>query len=172
MYRLYFLMAFAVALSINVSGQTLPQHLDKRLPPGAQATMNSGTEKAIVARQQAYLDALRKRDAAAIGQFFSDDYTYTGASGQFMTKAERLDSFKSTNAPPVSLDFTDLKVHIYGDTAVVTGHVTSQVGPNGQAIDQRSIWVWANQGGTWRIVAGQSTSVGAAQPATQPEKKP
>jgi ketosteroid isomerase-like protein len=85
-----------------------------------------------------------------------------------MTKAERLDSFKSTNPPPASLDFTDLRVHIYGDTAVLTGHVTSQAGPNGQAIDQRAIWVWANQGAAWLIVAGQSTSVVAARP----EKKP
>jgi ketosteroid isomerase-like protein len=167
MYRLYFLMAFAIALSINISGQTPAPQPDKGLPPGAQATMSSSTEKDVMAREQAYLDALRKRDAAAIGQFFSDDYTYTGVNGQFMTKTERLDSFKST-PPPTSLDFTDLKAHIHGDTAVVTGRVKSATGPNGQAIDQRAIWVWANQGGTWRIVAGQSTSIVPAQP----EKKP
>ena len=120
------------------------------------------TAQAVEARQRAYLDALHKRDTAAIGQFFADDYTYTSVDGKFMTKAQRLENIKST-PPPASLDFTDLKVHIYGDTAVVTGRVTSAVGPNGQAINNRTIWVWVKQGGTWRLVAAQNTNIAPAQ---------
>jgi uncharacterized protein (TIGR02246 family) len=119
------------------------------------------TAQAVEARQRAYLDALHKRDPAAIGQFFADDYTYTGVDGQFMTKAQRLESIKRT-PPPASLDFTDLKVHVYGDTAVVTGHVTSAAGPNGQAINNRTIWVWVKQGGTWRLAAAQNTNIAPA----------
>jgi uncharacterized protein (TIGR02246 family) len=122
---------------------------------------SADTAQAVESRLRAYLDALRKNDAAALAQLFADDYTYTGVEGKFVTKAQRLENFKST-PPPATLEFSDLKVHVYGDTAVVTGHVTSQAGPNGQPINQRSVWVWVKQGGTWRLVAGQSTNIGPA----------
>ena len=120
------------------------------------------TAQAVEARQRAYLDALHKRDTAAIGQFFADGYTFTDVNGNFMSKAQRLESIKSS-PPPASLAFTDLKVRIYGDTAVVTGRVTSAVGPNGQALNNRTIWVWVKQGGTWRLVAAQNTNIAPAQ---------
>ena len=120
------------------------------------------TAQAVEARQRAYLDALHKRDTAAIGQFFADDYTFTDVNGNFMSKAQRLESIKST-PPPASLDFTDLKTRVYGDTALVTGRVTSAVEPNGKALNNRTIWIWRKEGGIWRLVAAQNTNITPTQ---------
>ncbi len=116
----------------------------------------------VEARQRAYLEALHTHDMTAIGKFFADDYSYTGVDGQLMTKAQRLDNMKS-NPPPTSLNFTALKVRVYGDTAVVTGHVTSAVGPNGQALNNQAMWVWSKRGGTWLLVAAQNTAIAPAK---------
>ncbi len=128
----------------------------------AKKSTVTDTAQDVLARQQAYLDALHKRDSAAIGLFFADDFTFTDDNGQVLTKAQRLERMKST-PPPASLDFTDLKVRVYGDTALVMGHVTSAAGPNGQAINNRTMWVWTKQGGTWLLVAAQNTKIAPAQ---------
>ena len=133
-------------------------HPRRRADPEHQA----GAVREVEARQRAYLDVIRKRDLEAIGQFFADDYTYTSENGVFMTKAQRLEAIK-TNPRPASIDFKDLKVRVYGDTAVVTGRVMSEASPDGQAINNRTMWVWVKQGGTWRLVAVQGTRNAAAQ---------
>ena len=169
MRRLIFIAALVICASPLALGQTPAAQTGRSTVTSLQG---GNTEQAVIARLQAFRDALRKRDNAALAPFYTDDYVIITANGQMETKAQRLETLKS-NPPPASIDFTDLKVRLYGDTAVVTGHATSQAEGGGRALNERVTWVWVKQGGTWRLANGQITTIAPAQSATQQmEKKP
>ncbi len=165
MKRKLFAAALLVAAAQFAAGQTP----DKPAQTAGEKVALAEAEQAVSARVQEFLAALRKGDAEALTSLYADDYTITNDTGDVQTKAQRLEWVKANTARLSTLDFQNLKTQVYGDTAVVTGHATS----TGDAINSRIIQVWVKQGGTWRLVAGQTTVIAPAQPATLPaEKKP
>ena len=53
----------------------------------------------------------------------------------------------------------DVKVRLYGDTAIVTGRTTVTSGETGQVVQLRFTDVCVRRDGRWRIVASQATRV-------------
>ena len=144
-----------------------PATQDAQQKPAGEKVGMASAEQAVNGRVRDFLAAIRKGDEAALAPFYTDDYTVTTETGDVQTKAQRLEWVKANAARLSTLEYQDLKTRVYGDTAVVTGHAT------GGAINSRMIQVWVRQGGTWRLAAGQTTAIVAAQPATPPgEKKP
>jgi ketosteroid isomerase-like protein len=166
MRRILAIATLLVAAAQLAAGQT-PEKPTQ--PAGEQVGMSSA-EQAVNGRVSAFLEALRKGDEAALTSIYADDYTVTTEAGGVLTKAQRLEWVKANTARLSTLDFQDLKTRVYGDTAVVTGRATS----TGDAkINSRMIQVWVKQGDTWRLAAGQNTTIAPAQSATPPaEKKP
>lgn len=154
------ILSFAVML-IAVSIPALSQTTTSQPGQGGAA------EQAVTARVREFLAALRKGEEATLAPFYADDYSVTVANGTAQTKAQRLEWVKANAARMRALDYQDLKVQVYGDTAVVTGHATGSA-EGAAPINSRFIQVWVKQGGTWRMVAGQITDI-APPPA---EKKP
>lgn len=166
MKRLLLAAVLLVAAATFAAGQTP----DKPAQPAGEKVGMASAEQAVNGRVSAFLDALRKGDAEALALIYSDDYTVTTEAGGVLTKVQRLEWVKANAARLSTLDFQDLKTRVYGDTAVVTGRATS----TGDAkINSRMIQVWIKQGDTWRLAAGQNTTIDPAQSATPPaEKKP
>jgi len=86
------------------------------------ANPDSKTEKEVLATLDVYKQALLKRDAAALSKVLSDDLTYTHSSNLHQDKTAVLESLKGTSFQE-AIDYKDLKVRQYGNTAVVTGDV-------------------------------------------------
>lgn len=149
MKRVLTLAAMLIAASIPALCQTTS-------PKAARA--GGAAEQAVTARVQDFLAALRKADEAALGQLYADDYTVTTAAGGVQTKAERIAWAKANAAQLSGLAYQDLKVRVYGETAVVTGRATSST----DQINSRFIQVWVRQGRDWRLVAGQITNIAQA----------
>jgi ketosteroid isomerase-like protein len=72
--------------------------------------------------------------------------------------------------PETTLEMSDLKVRVYGDTGVATGtSKASWVSDGVRTTDQdRFIDVFAKRKGKWYLVAGQTTRISREQ---QPVKK-
>ena len=153
MKRLLFVAAMLVTASAPALGHPPPR------------PSQGGDVQAVAARVREFRDALRKGDEAALASIYADDYSIANDTGEVQTKAQRLEWVKANTARLSGLDFQDLKVRVYGDAAVVTGRATSTT----DGLNSRIIQVWVRQGGVWRLVAGQTTAIGPAQPA---EKKP
>ncbi|HEX7312538.1 MAG TPA: nuclear transport factor 2 family protein [Pyrinomonadaceae bacterium] len=70
--------------------------------------------------QREIMDAIRDRDAKALERILSDDFVYRSPEGE----VNRADFIKNVNALPgriVSVEGKDLRVRIFGETAVMTG---------------------------------------------------
>ena len=86
------------------------------------AKPDAKTEKEVLAAMDAYKQGLIKKDAAALSKVLSDDLIYTHSSNLHEDKAAVLESLKKP-ATTEAIDFKNLSVRVYGNTAVVVGDV-------------------------------------------------
>jgi ketosteroid isomerase-like protein len=126
------------------------------------------TEKEIMATMDAYKQALLKRDPAALSKVLSDDLTYTHSSNLHQDKAAVLKAL-SGNSFQEAIDFKDLKVRVYGNTAVVSGDVDFTNNTAGVVsvakLNITHVLVKGSQG--WQMVARQATRYPDPAPAAK-----
>ncbi|MFB3815617.1 MAG: nuclear transport factor 2 family protein [Terriglobales bacterium] len=112
-----------------------------------------------------YLDQSRQASLRGDASFFetnlADDYQRVNPQGQSLTKAEFVDSIKSGDARFQSIDVKDVKVRVYGNTAVVNSSADVKGTNKGQDISgtYRTTRVFVNRGGKWQEVSFQATRV-------------
>jgi ketosteroid isomerase-like protein len=122
-------------------------------------------EQVIRERLRAWDEAFKQRDVQAIGQFLTDDFKLTDATGAVLTKAEYLMSV--VKSPEFGRDIPyaseDVKVVINGNSATVTGRSAVKGRGRGRAQafagTYRFTDRWVNQNGTWRAAETRATSV-------------
>ena len=113
-----------------------------------------------------YRQALKQLDTTALDRIWADDYFFTNAKGELVTKAQRLANLKSGATAFDSIDVYDdeTAMHVYGDVVVVGSRVALKARYGGEATsgDFRSLHVWVKRAGRWQMVANQLTRI--AQP--------
>jgi ketosteroid isomerase-like protein len=104
--------------------------------------------------------ALVAADVAAIDRLYSADYT-SAVSSTFRTKAEVIADLKSGTLKVEANSNDETNVRVYGNTAVVTGKMTSKVHDRAGDTSGQSYFtrVWVNQMGHWRLVANHQSRV-------------
>ena len=134
------------------------------------ATPDAKTEKEIMAALNVYKQAIIKikKDATALQKVLSDDLVYTHSSNLHQDKAALIESLKG-NAVTEDIDFKDLKVRVYGNTAVVVGDVDFHLNTGGtQSVNHLNVMhvlVKGAQG--WQLVARQAVKYPDAAPAAK-----
>ena len=96
-----------------------------------------------------------------VERLLADDYLGISANGTLETKADELTRRRSGSLHITQLDLSDIKVRIYGDTAVVTSKA-DLVGKNGDRdISGRFRYtrVYSNRDGQWRIVSFEASRI-------------
>ena len=114
---------------------------------------------AIEIAHKAFNAALVKADVAALDKMIAETYVFTDPGGRVSTKTDVLGGFRSGAIKIQSQEVRDVKVHVYGNTAVETGELTSKAMRDGQDTSGtfRFTRVWVNRSGTWQTVAFQET---------------
>lgn len=122
----------------------------------------NGIEPAVLKLEQEWVDALIKVDIAKLEQLYADTLVYTHSSGSVDDKAKYLANLKAGGTKYVSIDREDIKVNVYGDTALVTCHALIKLKANGtdRTVDARMIHIYAKVKGRWQMVAHQTTKIG------------
>jgi len=105
--------------------------------------------------------AVVKGDVATLEKQTSDDYSLINMNGQMSGKAQMVNAFKTGQSKLTSDELSDMKVRVYGSTAVITGKadVKGMLGgkdATGQIMFTR---VYVKKGGQWQSVAFQQTRV-------------
>jgi ketosteroid isomerase-like protein len=97
---------------------------------------------------------MMENDPEAIGQFMADDWAIIGPDGSVGDKATFLGLVQSGELSHDVMESDDLRVRVYGDTAVVTAQGISGGMYRGQAFREveRSSCVFVRQEGRWRCV--------------------
>ena len=125
------------------------------------ATVFAGTpkedaKKAVLAAEQAYVDAMIKHDKAALEKLLADDLVYIHSSSKNETKAEVIQAVTSGSATYESIDFRDTTVRQYGDVVITNHKATIKTKQTGVA-NLLVTHVWAKNKGGWQFVSRQAS---------------
>ncbi len=104
-----------------------------------------------------------KRDKAYFERIEADEFIFTDSGGGITTKAEDVASLDKPAGEfkLVSYIVDEMKVFVYGKTAVVTGRTTTVSRGKDREITNKSRFtdVFVMRSGRWQIVAGHSSRI-------------
>ncbi|HYL16618.1 MAG TPA: nuclear transport factor 2 family protein [Terriglobales bacterium] len=135
--------------------------LSLSLAAGQQASKASGAEDQIKQLEQDWVQATIKEGAVAVDKYEADDIMSTDPSGRVTDKVQDKRDLSSGDLKFQSMEVSDLKVHVYGNTAVATGATTLKGTFKGQDISgkYRFTDTWVKRNGQWQVAASQGTKV-------------
>src|SRR5258708_39459453 len=84
----------------------------------SQAQQTGGTEKAVAALEQQWLEAQKTNNPDLLAPLLADKVVVTEADGKVTAKAETLATYKKTKWE--SAEYNDMKVKVFGKTAIAT----------------------------------------------------
>jgi ketosteroid isomerase-like protein len=133
------------------------------IPRQAQAVFphKDGTHKEIEGLELDWRQAQLTNNISVVDRLLADDYLGISANGTLETKADELTRRRTGSYHITQLDLSDIKVRIYGDTAVVTSKA-DVAGKNGDRdISGRFRYtrVYSNRMGQWRIVSFEASRI-------------
>lgn len=133
------------------------------VPARAQMGAAAGVEEQIKKMERDRAAAVVKGDVAAIEGLTSDDYTLINANGQLSDKAKTMNDIKTGVIKLTANEVSDLRVRVYGDTAVVTGKSSAKGTIGGRELKGPVMFtrVYVKKNGKWQSVAFQQTPVAA-----------
>ena len=118
-----------------------------------EASAQNHVEQEIKRLENEWLNSYLKGDKQTFERIVADDFTRTDESGKFATKAEEKELIQ---APPASVKASltneDIKVRVYGETAVVTGRIVSKV-QDSLNFQSRFTDTFVKRKGRWQVVA-------------------
>ena len=109
----------------------------------------------IVAMENLWNRAELNNDAHAVQLLLADDFVMTVAEGAVYNKTQTMASVADKSYRPETLKSSDMTVHSYGNTAVVTGAYYEKGTDNGKPWERRGRFTdtWMNLGGRWQCIA-------------------
>lgn len=142
--------------STKESGQT-----SGRGYTAVEQTFKENVEQQVKTLQEQGRQAALKGDTSFLEKYLADDYVGIGGNGQFRTKAEAIESYKSGALKYEAIDVRNQKIRTYGDTAIVNSEASVRLTLDGKPIsgDYRTTFVYVKRQGNWKQVAFQSTPV-------------
>lgn len=120
--------------------------------------------KIIEGLESEWRDAQLTDNIATLDRLLADDYLGISANGTLETKADVLATRRSGRLKITQMVLSDVKIRIYGDTAVVTSKVdlTGKNGDRDISGHYRYTRVYNFRAGQWRIVSFEASRVPAS----------
>lgn len=122
----------------------------------ADAAKAADTVKELDAKRFA---AQTRNDFDTLTSLLADDLVYTHSSAAVDGKTTFIDSMRSGRTKYESIEPVEVKVRVYGNTAIVNGMAKLAVTSNGQtnSFSLRYTDVWVLRDNKWQMVSWQST---------------
>jgi len=127
----------------------------------SRAQTTGEAEKAVAALEQQWLQSQKTNNPDLVAPLIADKFVGTGPDGKVTGKAELLADAKATKYS--SMEYEDVKVTVFGDTAIVTGGSKAKgTDASGKAMDEHVRWTdtWVKMpGGKWQCVASHVSPI-------------
>ncbi len=129
-----------------------------------QQNQNADVVKELMKLETVWNEAHQNGDADALDKLWADDLEVTVPKMPVMSKTDVLGFAKSGRMKFQRYQTSDVKVRVYGDAAVVSGHLLRTRTLSGKTIDDNwnFLKVYVKREGRWQVVAFQASD--AAQP--------
>jgi ketosteroid isomerase-like protein len=117
-------------------------------------------EEEILKLEKEFADSIVKNDPEAIGRFVTDDWIIINADGGIIDRKRFLEVIKSGTLTHEMMESDDIRVRVYGDSAVVSALTRSKGKFMGREFTthERSTDVFVRRDGRWRCVLTQLTA--------------
>lgn len=127
----------------------------------SRAQTTGDTEKAVAALEQQWLQSQKTNNPDLVAPLIADKFVGTGPDGKITGKAELLADARATKYS--SMEYEDVKVTVFGDTAIATGGSKSKgTDASGKPMDEHVRWTdtWVKMpGGKWQCVASHVSPI-------------
>lgn len=117
--------------------------------------------KKIEALEMQWRDALVNNNVRLMDHLLADDYLGVSANGTVETKSEEIAQSRAGTLRIQSLNLSDIKVRVFGNTAVVTSRA-ELTGMNGQSDisgNYRYTRVYNKRFGQWKIISFEASRI-------------
>jgi hypothetical protein len=138
MKQLFLLASLLLLMSVPLCGQT---------PNSAKPeSVTQASEQELRKADDEYRTARLNRDVPALKRLLAEEFLSISNSGQIIDKTAGLEIMAKSSTG--ELQYDEVKIRIYGNTAIVTGRQTNE--ENQQA---RFTRVWVKKPDQWQLVS-------------------
>lgn len=131
----------------------------------AQADTPAPAAEELTRLLNEFLAGASRNDIQVHERFWADDLIYTRSAGVRVGKADILESMRTgtpePDEPPTVYSAEDIRIHQYGDTAVVAFRLVGKTssGEKAEVANYLNTGTFVRRDGEWRAVAWQATRV-------------
>jgi ketosteroid isomerase-like protein len=141
--------------SLLISFVFITATLSASAQTAAKPEQNNSAEQAVLKVTQDWLNAETNVDRAALKRIIADDFLGTGPRGTVVSKTDVIPGEGVSHG--LNISGQDLKVRVFGDTAIVTGLGVPKGAPDRPEI--RMTVVFVKRADSWQMVAGHLSPV-------------
>ncbi len=126
--------------------------------PAAVSPMQAPDSVELLRLESLWNQAHVRSDTATLAALWDEDLVVTVPEMPVMSKADLLRFWRSGRSAITRYETSNLRIRIYGNTAVVTGRLGRERNFNGRLVsdDWRFIKVYVRHDGRWQVVAYQA----------------
>jgi len=119
-------------------------------------------EEELLKLEKTFAEAIVKNDLEGIGRLVSDDWIIIDPNGEIVDRARFFEVIKSGALTHDTMESEDFRVHVYGDSAVVTAITSAKGKFLGQEFStrERATDGFVKREGRWQCVLTHLTRVG------------
>jgi Domain of unknown function (DUF4440) len=135
------------------------------LPSAHGKSGKDSVEQTLIQMEQDWSQADIKKDSATLDRILAEDWIGIDFEGTVLNKAQALKGIASDSGSLQTTVLRDVKVRVYGSTAVVTGTDTEKGQFHGRDSSGKYLWtdVFVHRNGRWQAVSSQSTKLTAPE---------
>jgi ketosteroid isomerase-like protein len=128
---------------------------------GLAAAEDEAAVEQLTRMEHQFAEAALERDISSLEKLLAPDFVGVDPRGTELTRAQVLANLQSPDRQITSLRHENVRVRLFGDTAVVLAVTVVRGEYNGQEVAGEFPYmrVWVKRQGEWRAIATQSSAM-------------
>jgi ketosteroid isomerase-like protein len=150
MHKTLFIIAVLISAATPALAQTVARTPEQ----------NNSVEQAVLKVTQEWLVADERHDRTALNRIIADDFLGTGPMGTTVSKKDIIPrEGTAADAHGLSINGQDIKVRVFGDSAIVTGRGVPKTPGQEERGELRFTLVFIRRADSWQMVGAHLSAV-------------